>query len=69
MYAAKIIDLKQVHYRVCFFIVLCIFMVQEDKIQVILHEAELLGSLSHPGIPFMKEIIRGQVCYKLELIN
>lgn len=27
----------------------------------ILREAELLGSLSHPGIPFMKEIIQGKV--------
>ena len=29
--------------------------------KTILREAELLGSLSHPGIPFMKEIIQGKV--------
>lgn len=59
MYAAKIIDLKQIHYRVGFvqFVVIC----QEDKIKVILREAEMLASLHHPGIPFMKEIVRGKV--------
>lgn len=59
MYAAKIIDLKHIHYRVGF--ILYIVIHQEDKIKVILREAEMLASLHHPGIPFMKEIVRGKV--------
>ena len=59
MYAAKIIDLKRIRNRVCL-VYKC--NIQDDKIRTILREAEMLASLDHPGIPFMKEIIRGKVC-------